>query len=258
MASDPRIVGITPGGSEQVVYDSPASEPEFTAEPCCYLEEISAHVERHLGPVASVIHEIVSQTVHVDILVVAPTADRDFWTFVTAGMSHLRMHLPDGVDAKLGRAELVAGLPTDRFARALRVRRRSPRGLPGQLAGMARALPARTRHLVGTGPHDADRPADRPGHAHERLPVRGYGARPAGFGELDLADGERINFYAVLPLHEDEMAFKLDRGAAHLLERMDDVGVTEIFDAARPSVFAKRPSALGGLLAKVWPPAWRH
>lgn len=37
-----------------------------------HLDAISAHIEHHLGPVSTVLHEIVSDTVHVDIHVVPP------------------------------------------------------------------------------------------------------------------------------------------------------------------------------------------
>lgn len=58
------------------------------------VEEISAHIERHLGPVDSVYHEILSDTVHIDVHIVKPTESFPFHRLVTSGMSDLpRDHL---------------------------------------------------------------------------------------------------------------------------------------------------------------------
>ena len=41
-----------------------------------YLDPISSHIERHLGPIDNVLHEIVSDVVHIDLHHVRPTAER--------------------------------------------------------------------------------------------------------------------------------------------------------------------------------------
>src|SRR5688572_2295375 len=74
------------------------------------LEQISAHVEKHLGKIQTVLHELVSDAVHVDVHVVSPTLEFPFARLVTSGMSDLPMTLPDGVDAPRF-AELTATLP---------------------------------------------------------------------------------------------------------------------------------------------------
>ena len=54
-----------------------------------HLEEVTAHVERHFGAVASVFHEILPDRLHIDVLMVMPTAARPWITLVTSGMSDL-------------------------------------------------------------------------------------------------------------------------------------------------------------------------
>ena len=39
-----------------------------------FLEDISAHIEAHLGLVKSVFHEIISDAVHIDVHFIRPTA----------------------------------------------------------------------------------------------------------------------------------------------------------------------------------------
>lgn len=74
------------------------------------LEQISAHIERHLGPIEMVFHEIVSDTVHIDVHWVKPTRDFPFARLVTSGMSDLPMSVPEdsGAPAHL---ELMITLP---------------------------------------------------------------------------------------------------------------------------------------------------
>ena len=77
-----------------------------------FIEEISAHITRHLGPVESVFHELVSDIVHIDVHFVKPTAQSPNVRLVTSGMSDLPMSTPEG--ANLPRhMELMITLPGD-------------------------------------------------------------------------------------------------------------------------------------------------
>lgn len=53
---------------------------------------------------------------------------------------------------------------------------------------------------------------------------------------LEKPDGERICFWAAVPLHLSELKFKLEHGTDALLELFDDHGVTDRIDPERPSV----------------------
>ncbi|MGC3944409.1 MAG: hypothetical protein QM762_07815 [Chryseolinea sp.] len=48
------------------------------------IELISAHIEKHVGPIEMVFHEIVSDQVHVDVYWVKATSDRPFHVLVTS------------------------------------------------------------------------------------------------------------------------------------------------------------------------------
>ncbi len=74
------------------------------------IDLISAHIEQHIGPVQSVFHEILSDLVHVDIHMVAPTAERNYYTLVTSGMSDRAMTPPESCEAH-AYAELMICLP---------------------------------------------------------------------------------------------------------------------------------------------------
>jgi hypothetical protein len=76
------------------------------------LQAIDDHIERHLGPVDFVFHQLASDLVHVDLHVVPPSDERPFLTIVTSGMSDLAMTGPDGAE-ELRYAELMIALPSD-------------------------------------------------------------------------------------------------------------------------------------------------
>ncbi|MEU4620893.1 suppressor of fused domain protein [Actinoplanes sp. NPDC023801] len=48
-------------------------------------------------------------------------------------------------------------------------------------------------------------------------------------------DGTEINVLAVVPLHRDEVAVKIERGTDALIEVLDRGRVTELLDPSRPS-----------------------
>ena len=74
-----------------------------------HIETISNHIEEHVGPVSQVLHELVSDLVHVDIHQVSPTKSRPYHTLITSGMSDRPMTLPEGVDDEWQFAELTNG-----------------------------------------------------------------------------------------------------------------------------------------------------
>ena len=107
----PRI-DRSEGGIPIVQYEARerAFEPDF-GDPET-IEAVSAHVERHLGRIGVVFHEIVSDLVHIDLLHVPPTRERPFHTLVTCGMSTRPMNVPEDAE-ELRYAELMLSLPPD-------------------------------------------------------------------------------------------------------------------------------------------------
>src|SRR5690606_33353617 len=75
-----------------------------------FIEEISNHIERYLGPVSSVFHELVSDTIHIDVHMVLPNEGCEDVRLVTSGMSDLPMSVPEDAGCP-GFAELMVTLP---------------------------------------------------------------------------------------------------------------------------------------------------
>ena len=61
---------------------------------------------------------------------------------------------------------------------------------------------------------------------------------PSGFHELTLATGKTIRFFALVPLYQDELAFKLQNGAEAIEQRLLEAGHSELVEPNRKSVVA--------------------
>lgn len=66
-------------------------DPELYTEE--QLKVVERHIERRIGHYGRVFHEIVSPDIHVDIAIVDPDSDHNYYTLVTMGMGAHRMRL---------------------------------------------------------------------------------------------------------------------------------------------------------------------
>src|SRR5215471_13595300 len=78
----------------------------------CSLEQIDKHIETHIGKISTVLHEIASDLVHIDVHQVNPTQERPYYTLITSGMSDLPMTVPESAH-DFRYAELMLCLPSD-------------------------------------------------------------------------------------------------------------------------------------------------
>jgi len=74
------------------------------------IEAISNHIEKSIGKIDCVFHEIISDLVHIDIHWVKPSGKFPFHILVTSGMSDIPMNVPEGSE-KNNFAELCILLP---------------------------------------------------------------------------------------------------------------------------------------------------
>lgn len=205
------------------------------------IHAVSDHVERHVGPVEQVFHEIVSTTVHVDIHWVAPSGARPWHTLVTSGMSELRMNVPPELE-EWAYAELMVALPaswpltTEAFRdeanywplRWLKILARFPHEYQTWLGHS---------HTVPNGdPPEPFAPSTRLS-GMMIVPPLNY---PEEFAQLVVSPDKRINFWCLLPLYREEIDLKLRSGADALFDRLDKAGVNEVINPSRPNVAAAR------------------
>ena len=207
------------------------------------IEAIAKHVEQHIGPPAQVFHELVSDLVHVDVHVVAPTPARNHYTLVTSGMSERPMRVPAGAE-ELRYAELAVCLP--------------PTWKLDQDAfkDEANYWPVRWLKVLARFPHEYETwlgeghtiPSGDPPEPYASntklccLMLVATSLADEEFHALDLSD-RTIRFWSLVPLYAEEMRYKLKHGFEPLLEQLGKVGDArdlEVINIKRRNACAKR------------------
>jgi suppressor of fused protein SUFU len=239
MTSDEKPKTVSMSGNPIIHHGE--SQPWEPAQGEQSIEQITAHVEAHLGASETVFHEVLSDTVHIDVLVVKPTEDFPFLRLVTSGMSDRPMSIPDGADVPKY-VELMVTLPGD-----WRLDQRSlddeTWGWPmNMIKGLAR-LPHKHQTWLGWGHSVPNGNPAQPMAPNTKLCgivlVPSISAPPA-FHKLRIDDDKEITFLAVVPIYEEEMDLKLRLGLDALLDKFDEAKLGDIIDIARSNVARKR------------------
>ena len=237
---------ITPGGSNVFRHQPKERELEFSAGDPELVEAVSDHLESSFGAEPTVFHEVISDLVHVDVHLVPPGGERIWTTLVTTGLAEKPMTVPEGLEEHRF-AELVLALPEGwPLDEASFEDERNY--WPIRLLKMLARLPHEFETFLWFGHTIPNGDPPEPYAPNTELccacilpPV----LAPDGFEKLELPDGRSLSFFAVVPLHEDEMNFKLKKGNDALVDRLDEAGVTELLDPSRPSVAPRRRGLFG-------------
>jgi len=232
---------VSPGGSPIMVH---SREKDFTPpQGEEHIEAIGAHIERHLGPVSGVFHEIISDLVHIDVHVVPATEQFPYLRLVTSGMSDLPMTVPDEVDADVPRyMELMVTLPADWPISQDAFEDERNYWPVRLLKGLAR-LPHEYDTWLGFGhtiPNGHPSEPYAPGVGFDGAIVLPPVTPPEDFAELALEDGKVISFMTIIPLYPEEMDLKLKKGAEALLDRFDAKNIQDVIEPGRVNVARKR------------------
>lgn len=196
-------------------------EPELYTE--AEMSAVEQHIKRTFGEFGHVFHELVSPDIHVDICVVPPSEERDYYTLVTMGMGAHRMNVPEELaEYRLERAELAIALPPDWKLDEESMKEEKWYWPIGLLKVLAR-LPAAGDTWLGFG-HTMDKQSP---FAKDTKLCASLLTGPQGVEDgcevCILPNGETVNFYQVIPLYRDEMEYKLEHNADALIEKMAEV-----------------------------------
>lgn len=211
------------------------------------IDIISDHIEKHVGPIESVFHEIVSDQVHVDVHWIKPTNKNSFHVLVTSGMSDKPMNVPAEIDAPKY-VELCVLLPPD-----WKIEGKDYEIMENVFSDENTYWPVRWLKNVARFPHSYNTWV---GWGHT-IP-NGENADPFAestklgcvmllpsitlpkeFFELPTFK-KTINFLCLFPLYKEEMEFKLKNGSDKLLDKFDEHGISDIVDPTRKNVCEKR------------------
>ncbi|MFZ5893346.1 MAG: suppressor of fused domain protein [Myxococcota bacterium] len=228
-------------GGSRILRHAAADPPQGYAEMDSEAHNaIHEHLCTFVGEPANVFHELVSETVHIDVHIIPPSQDDNSYTLVTTGMSDLPMTAPAGAE-DFRYAELLISLPSTWTPGLLWKADFSDESIywPIRLLKTLARFPHTYNTWLGYGHTIPNGDPPRPYADGTELCcalVMPAPTLPREFARLAVRPGKTISFYAVVPLYESEMRFKLNEGTDPLLERLFDESVTEFLDPKRPSV----------------------
>ena len=212
------------------------------------IEAITKHIEKHVGKIETVFHEIVSNQVHIDVHWVKPTDTFPFHTLITSGMSDKPMKVPKGLEEHRY-AEVCVLLPDTWTIDGTNFIL-----MEEAFKSENNYWPVRWLKTIARFPHEYDTWL---GHGHT-IP-NGEAAAPFAdntklgcmlllpslylgphFFELKISVEKTIKFYCLYPLYKEEMDFKLKKGSDALLDKFEQFDVSDIIDVDRKNTCLKK------------------
>ena len=186
----------------------------------------------------SILHEIVSETVHTDVFVVKPNAQegRDFYLLLSGGMSALPMTVPKGFE-KFRYAELVMLLPPD-WNIEYEVRDVN-NWWPVVLLMHLSKHPHQAETWLGFGhtfAYDLDEPFSSNNQFVGIILLESI-KLPEKFMKIKGWPWQKsVNIYIVIPLYKEELIFKREHGIDALLDLFDANQISEVVDLNRKNL----------------------
>lgn len=191
--------------------------------------ELEKFITDTFGDFQTVMHELVSPDIHVDIAVIPPADHRNYYTLVTMGMGAHSMNVPKELKKrKLERAEIVVCLPPD-----WNINSEDEKWFwPVRWLKVLARLPIESDTWLGSG-HTVQNggPFAENTKLSCALLVRAFG-NEKDYEPLKLKNGDIINFYHMIPVYDEEMKYKMSNGAGALLDLFDDE-MTPVIDINR-------------------------
>jgi len=211
--------------------------PKHSAE---HLEEVEAHVEKHIGKIETVFHELISDLIHLDVLFVPATQERPYHVLITSGVSDEPMKVPEGMES-FRRVELLIALPKD-WPLTQEAFKQDANYWPVRWLKQIGRLPHQYDTWIGRG-HSI--PNGDPVEPIANTQFVGVMLTPPywlspDFFRLTTKDGEIITFYMIVPLYQEEMDLKLKSGAEELEKRFEKEDIDFVLDIRRRNVAKKK------------------
>lgn len=200
--------------------DNKSIAPEMYSED--EIDIIEKHIEHYYGNFEFVFHEKVSPDIHVDICLIPPSEECNWYTLVTMGMGAHLMNVPNQLkEEQLERAELVICLPE--YWKLDKEHLKDEKWYwPIRLLKELARFPRENNTWLGWG-HTVsyDGPLSYTTELCASILINPPCGNVGG-NTCTLPDGEEVNFYQVIPLYRDELEYKLKNGTQKLLDKMND------------------------------------
>ncbi len=226
------------GNTKNAEEQSPSQKQKTKNDlPLVYSEEemdcVENHIEKYFGNFGEVFHEIVSPDIHVDIVIIPPSVERNFHTLITMGMGARKMDIPQKFNTyHLERAEILVTLPADWDIKS----NDEKDYWPIRWLKILARLPITDETWLGWG-HSI--PNGEPFAENTRLSgvvLQHPYVSGTEYCTCELPNDERINFYQIIPLYEEEMQFKIEHDTERLFKRFGK-GFSHVVSVGRESFF---------------------
>ena len=171
-------------------------------------------VSGRIGNYDQVIHEIVSPDLHIDVIPVPPSENRDYYTLITMGMGGYRMPVPSNY-GRMNRAEIAVRLPKDWNIHS----NEGKYYWPIRVLKMLARMPYQEQSWLGLY-HDID--FGDPFSEETELCGVMLDIFDEDIEPLTLESGDQLIVYNVIPIYRSEMEYKLAEGGESLVEKMSD------------------------------------
>lgn len=207
------------------------------------LQRVSTHVETHIGEIQGVYSEIVPGIVAVDIIVVAPTPNKNYYTLITSGMSDLPMTVPQGAE-DFRYAELMICLPPEWKVSDEAFQDERYYWPVRALKTLAR-FPHEHQTWLYLGHTVANEHAGKP-YAENNdfrgmlLSLPDTVQDKAGFFNLQCSDEKVVHFFTLAPLYQEELDYKLSEGMEALFGKLNRIGVKDVVDLRRKNACKRK------------------
>lgn len=208
------------------------------------VEAIDRHITKYFGKYDSVFHEIASPDIHVDICIIPPHDDQDYFILTTMGMGAHQMNVPEELaEYHLERAELMIALPSD-----WKLDQESMQDerwyWPIRLLKSTARLPGEYDTWLGWGHTVAASEGETYADNTDLCGVLLLDQIPGGedASVCRLSGGDEVNFYQLIPLYGEEMDYKCENNAEALLDLFD--GLSFVVDINRPNVIEQKNGGL--------------
>lgn len=197
------------------------------------LDQYEKYIEEQFGEYEEVFHEIVSPDIHLDIIIIPPTKNNNYYTLITMGMGAYKMNVPKEIEKyELARSELVLYLPPTWNIKSNKEEDYWP---IRQLKVLAR-LPIQCNTWLGYG-HTVSSDYENTPYADNTkfCSIMLLTALNKNYEELDLRmkTKGKINFYQIFPLFKEELEFKQNNDADALLALFSDDDIVPIININR-------------------------
>ena len=231
---------ITPSGVPVFSYQE--EKPFELAHARGNAQEIENHVRKYLGDIALVFHELVSDQVHLDLLIINPTAEFPFYRLVTCGMSDKEMSLLPGEtkDDPIERyMELMVTLPGE-WKMDQEAWKDEKWYWPIRMLKTIALFPHKYQTRIGFGHtlHNEGNTPYGPDTQQADMIILPSMFAAQEFQALDINEDKTIYFNSIWPLHLDELNYKLTEGFDSFIDLIEAYQMTEVIDPERPSMLS--------------------